>query len=76
MISRLVVVRIPNFFVHLDRELCCQKAAALARFSDTVEQALAYDRNLRCHPPSLGSRGQIKSPSGYAEGFYSRKTSF
>ena len=38
MISRLVVMGIPNLFIHLDWELCCQKTASLARYSDTANK--------------------------------------
>lgn len=65
----------PNFFVHLDKEICDKKTDALVRFFQTqgnkhwftpeTFQALMRIRGVEC-----------KSPGGYAEAFYSRKVSF
>ena len=65
----------PNFFVHLDREICERKTDALVRFFQT--QANKHWFTAETFQAILRLRGiESKSPGGYAEAFYSRKVSF
>lgn len=65
----------PNFFVHLDRELCDWKTDLLVRFFQT--QANKHWFTPETFQSILRLRGvESKSPGGYAEAFYSRKVSF
>jgi LmbE family N-acetylglucosaminyl deacetylase len=65
----------PNFFVHLDRELCARKTDALVRFFQT--QGNKHWFTSETFNAILRIRGvESKSPGGYAEAFYSRKVSF
>jgi LmbE family N-acetylglucosaminyl deacetylase len=65
----------PDFFVHLDRELCDRKTDALIRFFQT--QGNKHWFTSETFNAILRIRGvECKSPGGYAEAFYSRKTSF
>jgi LmbE family N-acetylglucosaminyl deacetylase len=66
---------IPNFFVHLDRDLCDRKTDALIRFFQT--QGNKHWFTPETFSAILRIRGvECKSPGGYAEGFHSRKVSF
>jgi LmbE family N-acetylglucosaminyl deacetylase len=65
----------PNFFVHLDRELCDRKTDALVRFFQT--QGNKHWFTPETFQAILRIRGvECKSPGGYAEAFYSRKLSY
>ena len=65
----------PNFFVHLDKDLCIQKTDALVRFFQT--QGNKYWFTAETFDAILRIRGvECKSSGGYAEAFYSRKVSF
>jgi LmbE family N-acetylglucosaminyl deacetylase len=65
----------PNFFVHLDKDLCDQKTDALVRFFQT--QGNKHWFTPETFQAILRIRGvECKSPGGYAEAFYSRKVSF
>jgi LmbE family N-acetylglucosaminyl deacetylase len=65
----------PNFFVHLDRELCDRKTDALVRFFQT--QGNKHWSTPETFQAILRIRGvECKSPGGYAEAFYSRKLSY
>jgi len=66
---------IPNFFVHLDKELCDRKTDALMRFFQT--QGNKHWFTPETFQAILRIRGvESKSPGGYAEAFYARKLSF
>lgn len=66
---------IPNFFVHLDKELCDGKTDALMRFFQT--QGNKHWFTPETFQAILRIRGvESKSPGGYAEAFYARKVSF
>lgn len=66
---------IPNFFVHLDKELCDRKTDALMRFFQT--QGNKHWFAPETFQAILRIRGvESKSPGGYAEAFYARKVSF
>lgn len=68
-------IGIPNFFVHLDRELCDQKTDLLVRFFQT--QANKHWFTPETFQAILRLRGvESKSQGGYAEAFYCRKVSF
>jgi LmbE family N-acetylglucosaminyl deacetylase len=65
----------PNFFVHLDKDLCDRKTDALVRFFQT--QGNKHWFTPETFQAILRIRGvECKSPGGYAEAFYSRKVSF
>lgn len=65
----------PNFFVHLDQELCNTKIDALVRFFQT--QGNKHWFTPETFQAILRIRGvECKSPGGYAEAFYCRKISF
>lgn len=65
----------PNFFVHLDKELCNTKIKAIIRFFQT--QGNKHWFTTETFNAILRLRGvECKSPGGYAEAFYSRKVSF
>ena len=65
----------PNFFVHLDKDLCDRKADALVRFFQT--QGNKHWFTAETFNAILRIRGvESKSPGGYAEAFYGRKVSF
>lgn len=65
----------PNFFVHLDKELCDRKTDALVRFFQT--QGNKHWFTPETFQAILRIRGvESKSPGGYAEAFYGRKVSF
>jgi LmbE family N-acetylglucosaminyl deacetylase len=64
----------PNFFVHLDKELCDRKTSALVRFFQT--QGNKHWFTPETFQAVLRIRGvESKSPEGYAEAFYARKIS-
>lgn len=66
---------VPNFFVHLDKELCDKKTDALVRFFQT--QGNKHWFTPETFQAILRIRGvESKSPGGYAEAFYARKVSF
>lgn len=66
---------VPNFFVHLDKEICDKKTDALVRFFQT--QGNKHWFTPETFQAILRLRGvESKSPGGYAEAFYSRKVSF
>jgi LmbE family N-acetylglucosaminyl deacetylase len=65
----------PNFFTHVDKELCDRKTDALIRFFQT--QGNKHWFTAETFEAILRIRGvECKSPSGYAEGFYVRKLSY
>jgi LmbE family N-acetylglucosaminyl deacetylase len=65
----------PNFFVHLDKELCDRKIGALIRFFQT--QGNKHWFTAETFQALLRIRGvECKSSGGYAEAFYARKVSF
>lgn len=65
----------PNFFVHLDKELCDRKTDTLIRFFQT--QGNKHWFTAETFNAILRIRGvECKSPGGYAEAFYCRKASF
>jgi len=65
----------PNFFVHLDKEICNHKTDALVHFFQT--QGNKHWFTPETFQAILRIRGvESKSPGGYAEAFYSRKVSF
>jgi LmbE family N-acetylglucosaminyl deacetylase len=65
----------PNFFVHLDKEICHRKTDALVRFFQT--QGNKHWFAPETFQAILRIRGvESKSPGGYAEAFYGRKVSF
>ena len=65
----------PNFFVHLDKDLCDQKTNALVHFFQT--QGNKHWFTPETFNAILRIRGvECKSPGGYAEAFYTRKISF
>lgn len=65
---------VPNFFVHLDRQLCDQKTDALVRFFQT--QGNKHWFTPETFQAILRIRGvESKSQGGYAEAFYARKVS-
>ncbi len=66
---------VPNFFVHLDKEICDRKTDALVRFFQT--QGNKHWFTPETFQAILRIRGvESKSPGGYAEAYYSRKVSF
>ncbi len=65
----------PNFFVHLDKELCDKKTDALVRFFQT--QGNKHWFTPETFQAILRIRGvEYKSAGGYAEAFYGRKVLF
>ena len=65
----------PNFFMHLDKELCDRKTEALIRFFQT--QGNKHWFTAETFNAMLRIRGvECKSPGGYAEAFYCRKLSY
>lgn len=65
----------PNFFVHLDKDLCDRKTDAIVRFFQT--QGNKHWFSAETFQALLRLRGvECKSPGGYAEAFYSRKVTF
>ncbi len=65
----------PNFFVHLDQDLCARKTDALVRFFQT--QGNKHWFTPETFQAMLRIRGvECKSTGGYAEAFYARKISF
>jgi LmbE family N-acetylglucosaminyl deacetylase len=65
----------PNFFVHLDKDICEKKTDVLVRFFQT--QGNKHWFTPETFQAILRLRGvESKSPGGYAEAFYSRKVSF
>jgi len=65
----------PNFFVHLDKELCDRKTDALMRYFQT--QGNKHWFTPETFQAILRIRGvECKSTGGYAEAFYSRKVSY
>lgn len=65
----------PNFFIHLDKELCDWKTEAIIRFFQT--QGNKHWFTAETFNAILRMRGvECKSPGGYAEAFYCRKASF
>lgn len=62
----------PNFFVSLGKEVCDQKVELLMRYFQTQTNKYWFTRET--FNALMRLRGvQCKSPSGYAEAFYSRK---
>ena len=62
----------PNFFVHLDKEQCQQKAAAILRHFRTQENKDWFTEETFL--ALMRIRGiESKAPNGYAEAFYGRK---
>jgi LmbE family N-acetylglucosaminyl deacetylase len=65
----------PNFFIHLDKDLCDKKTEALVRFFQT--QGNKHWFTPETFQAVLRIRGvECKSTGGYAEAFYARKISF
>lgn len=65
----------PNFFIHVDKELCDRKTDAIIRFFQT--QGNKHWFTAETFEAILRIRGvESKSPDGYAEAFYCRKASF
>jgi LmbE family N-acetylglucosaminyl deacetylase len=65
----------PNFYIHLDKELCDRKTDAIIRFFQT--QGNKHWFTAETFIAILRIRGvECKSPGGYAEAFYCRKVSF
>ena len=65
----------PNFYIHLDKELCGRKTDAIIRFFQT--QGNKHWFTAETFNAILRIRGvECKSPGGYAEAFYCRKSSF
>jgi LmbE family N-acetylglucosaminyl deacetylase len=65
----------PNFFVHLDEDLCKRKIDALVRYFQT--QGNKHWFTAETFQAMLRIRGvECKSTGGYAEAFYARKISF
>ncbi len=62
----------PNFFIHLDEELCRQKVAYLMQYFAT--QTNRYWFTPETFRGLMRLRGvESRAPGGYAEGFYCRK---
>jgi LmbE family N-acetylglucosaminyl deacetylase len=65
----------PNFFVHLDKDLCDRKTNALVHFFQT--QGNKHWFTSETFNAILRIRGvECKAPGGYAEAFYARKLSY